>query len=163
MRAVTFTILLCILCLTVSCSSGTSSSSTASEIAPDSDSHLPTMVIRLPNGKAIRAEIATNPADQERGLMFRSSLAPDRGMLFVFPQSARYPFWMYHTFIPLDIIWMDANRTVVFISANTPPCQSERTQDCPNYGGNELSQYVLELAADQAAANGLKSGDRLQF
>ena len=121
------------------------------------------MLLTLPNGRAIRAEIATNPADQEHGLMFRSSLPPDRGMLFVFRQSGRYPFWMYHTLIPLDIVWMDTSRRVVFISAGTPPCPSEKTQDCPNYGGGEESQYVLELAAGQAAANGLKSGDRLQF
>ena len=158
MRACVFTILLCAACLAISCSP-----SRPSEAAADSESRLPTMLLTLPNGKTIRAEIATNPADQEHGLMFRSSLPPDRGMLFVFRQSGRYPFWMYHTLIPLDIVWMDTSRRVVFISAGTPPCPSEKTQDCPNYGGGEESQYVLELAAGQAAANGLKSGDRLQF
>jgi uncharacterized membrane protein (UPF0127 family) len=158
MRAFTFTILLCTFCLAMSCSG-----SRPSEASAESDSRLPTMLVTLPGGKAIRAEIATNAADQEHGLMFRTTLPPNRGMLFVFPQSGRYPFWMYHTLIPLDIVWMDASRKVVFVSANTPPCQSEKTQDCPNYGGGEVSQYVLEMAAGQAAANGLKPGDRLQF
>lgn len=157
MRAFTFTVLLCAACLAISCSGSRPSE------AAESDSRLPTMLVTLPSGKAIRAEIATNAADQEHGLMFRTNLPPDRGMLFVFPQPGRYPFWMYHTLIPLDIVWMDTSRTVVFVSANTPPCQSEKTQECPNYGGGETSQYVLELAAGEAAANGLKPGDRLQF
>ena len=131
---------------------------------PASDpARLPTIPVTLPNGKTIRAELATAPADQQRGLMFRAELASDRGMLFVFPQPDRRPFWMFQTKIPLDILWLDASRSIVFLSANTPPCPSDRPEDCPNFGGGEVSQYVLELAAGAAAANGLKIGDRLRF
>ncbi len=153
-------ILPAILCLV---SLAACSSSPTEGKGDEGGTQLATMPVTLPNGKTIRAELATDPASQERGLMYRTSLAPDRGMLFVFGEAGNYPFWMYHTLIPLDIIWMDSNRTVVYISADTPPCRSEKAEECPNYGGGERAQFVLELAAGQAAANGLKTGDRLRF
>ena len=70
---------------------------------------------------------------------------------------------MFQTLIPLDIIWMDQQGVVVEISADTPPCGSTNANDCPNYGGEAASQYVLELAAGQAAAHRLKVGDRITF
>lgn len=137
----------------LSCKSGNS----------EPETRLPTIPVTFPNGKAVRAELATDPSDQQRGLMFRTSLAPDRGMLFVFIQPGNHPFWMYQTLIPLDIIWMDASRRIVFLSANTPACPPEKGQNCPNYGGEHPAQYVLELAAGSAAALGLKIGDQLRF
>ncbi len=129
----------------------------------DPSTRLPTIPVTLPSGKVIRAELATNPLDQQRGLMFRTSLAPDHGMLFVFGSPGPRPFWMYHTLIPLDIIWLNQDRRIVFISANTPPCPSEKPEECPNYGGEVHAQYVLELAGGAAAAHGLKVGDTLRF
>ena len=145
--------------LVFSSSCSTRRSASQEEIA----SRLPTIPITLPNGKVIRAELAADPADQQRGLMYRTELPADRGMLFVFPQSGYHPFWMYHTLIPLDVLWLDRTRTIVFLSPKTPPCESEKPEDCPNYGGNSPAQFVLELAAGAAEAHGLKVGDRLQF
>lgn len=130
---------------------------------PQAETRLPTVPVTLPNGRQIRAEVATDPADQARGLMFRTRLDPDQGMLFVFPEPGRHPFWMYQTLIPLDIVWMDADHRIVFVSAGTPPCPPESGQNCPNYGGQQPAQYVLELPAGAAAAQGLKPGDRLAF
>jgi len=124
---------------------------------------LPAIPVTLPDGAVIRAELAATPADQQRGLMHRTRLASDRGMLFVFPEAVRRPFWMYSTLIPLDIIWMDTNHSIVFISANTPPCPPEKGTNCPNYGGSQPARYVLELAAGAGAGHGLKVGDRLRF
>lgn len=126
-------------------------------------SGLSTMPITYPNGTTIRAEVALNVLDQARGLMYRDELPTDRGMLFVFMDEAERSFWMYHTKIPLDILWMNANHEIVEISADTPPCPAERRDDCPSYGGNAYAQFVLEIAAGQAAANNLKVGDRLRF
>jgi uncharacterized membrane protein (UPF0127 family) len=122
-----------------------------------------TVPVTLPDGTVIRAEIAGTPQEHARGLMFRSSLPPDRGMIFNFPDVDRRPFWMFQTLIPLDIIWMDPEGAIVEISADTPPCESRQAADCRNYGGAAPSQYVLELAAGQAAAHGLKVGDRILF
>lgn len=132
--------------------------------SPDTSTELPTIPVTLPNGKVIRAELATEPRDQQRGLMFRTTLAPDRGMLFVFPAPAtNHPFWMYHTLIPLDILWIDSSRRIAFVSPQTPPCPSENPADCPNYGGQAVAQFVLELSAGSAAAHGLQPGDTLRF
>ncbi len=118
--------------------------------------------VTLPGGQVIHAEVVTDARDMERGLMFRQSLAPDAGMLFVYGQPGAYKYWMYQTLIPLDIIWMDSNRRIVEISANTPPCKVAR-DDCPTYGGNEPAQYVLELGGGAAARYGLKNGDTLRL
>ena len=118
--------------------------------------------VTLPGGQLIHAELAITPAQQQRGLMFRTSLAPDRGMLFVFQQEDKIPFWMFQTLIPLDMIWMDSHRRIVEISADTPPCKTDESQ-CPNYGGHEPAQFVLELNAGAAAKYHLKIGDELSF
>jgi len=118
--------------------------------------------ITLPGGQIIHAELATTPERLQRGLMFRTSLAPDRGMLFVFQQEDKVPFWMFQTLIPLDMIWMDSHRRIVEISADTPPCRTDESQ-CPSYGGHEPAQFVLELNAGAAAKYRLKIGDELSF
>ncbi len=119
--------------------------------------------VRLPNGQTILAELALTDAEQERGLMQRTELASDRGMLFLFDRPQILQFWMYQTLIPLDILWMGADRRITFISANTPPCRSPDPSACPVYGPREPAQFVLEIAAGQAARLGLKLGDRLDW
>jgi len=119
--------------------------------------------ITFPNGKTVIAETMLRDIDQMRGMMFRDSLAPDRGMLFVHPQEGNVPYWMYQVRIPLDIIWMDHDRKIVEISANTPACTSKSSRDCPSYGGHEKARYVLELAGGGAALYSLKVGETLSF
>ncbi len=120
------------------------------------------LTITLPGGQEIRAEVMTRPEDLMRGMMFRDSLAPDRGMLFVHTEPGRYSYWMFQCLIPLDIIWLDAARRIVEISADTPPCKGE-ARTCPSYGGNHDAVYVLELAGGMAARHGLKEGDTIRF
>jgi uncharacterized protein len=119
--------------------------------------------VRFPNGAKFRAEMAYKPYEITRGLMFRDSLPPDRGMLFLNKEPALYAFWMYNVRIPLDMIWMDSNRIVTEIVPDVPPCKSEKASECPKYGGRVRSQFVLEINAGLAAKNGLKPGDRLDF
>ena len=140
--------------LAAACSEGTRSSSYSGAL---------TIPVRLPNGAVIEAEPAATPQQQARGMMFRSGLAPDRGMLFLFPDERPRAFWMYNTLIPLDILWIGADRRIAFIAPHTPPCRSSVQAECPNYGEGVSAQYVLELAAGQAAAQGLQVGDRLTF
>jgi uncharacterized membrane protein (UPF0127 family) len=78
--------------------------------------------VKLPDGQIIVAETALGPEEMQRGLMFRESLAPDRGMLFVHTAEGQYPYWMYHCKIALDMIWMDRQRRIVEIAENVPPC-----------------------------------------
>ena len=131
--------------------------------ASSSQAQLPTTTVVLPNGSQIEAELAMTPEEQATGMMFRPHLAPDRGMLFVGDRAAPRSFWMYQCLIPLDIIWLDGARRIVEIVRDAPPCRDSDPQRCPSYGGRANSVYVLELAAGQAAAQGLKLGDRLDF
>jgi uncharacterized protein len=119
-------------------------------------------VVTLPGGQKVKAEVMIHPGDMGRGMMFRDSLAPDRGMLFLHRQSGRHTYWMYQVKIPLDIIWLDENRRIVEISANTPPCE-KGANECPHYGGKADSRYVLELAGGMARKFGLQEGHQLKF
>lgn len=119
--------------------------------------------VTFPNGVKINAETMRNEAELMRGLMFRESLAPGRGMLFIHPSESTFHYWMYQTKIPLDMIWMDHDRRIVEMSLDTPPCRSASATACPNYGGNFKSRYVLEVNAGIARKNGLKTGDTLDF
>jgi hypothetical protein len=118
--------------------------------------------VTLPNGREIRVEVMTRPEDLRRGMMFRDSLAPDRGMLFVHAAPGRYAYYMFQCLIPLDIVWLDASRRIVEISPNTPPCRAEASA-CPTYGGNYDVLFALELAGGMAEKYGLKVGDTLAF
>jgi uncharacterized membrane protein (UPF0127 family) len=105
----------------------------------------------------VRVEIADTAAARELGLMYRRHLAEYAGMLFVFKQSQQLTFWMKNTEISLDMIFADADGTVVGIVADAEPF-SERQL---SVDGN--SQYVLEVNGGFAQRHGIKPGDRLQF
>ncbi len=92
--------------------------------------------------------------------MFRESLPRDSGMLFLFPGAAVHKFWMKNTMIPLDMIWMDAQGKVLFVSANTPPCKAD---PCPNYGPDAPATSVLEIAAGMAKKEKVEVGTSVRF
>lgn len=123
--------------------------------------HLASTPVILPDGSEIQAEVAANFGERQRGLMSREFMPADQGMLFLFPSSGNWRFWMLNTLIPLDILWMNDDREIFFISADTPPCPAANS--CPTYGPNEASRYVLELNAGEAARRGLAVGDRLDW
>lgn len=105
-------------------------------------------------------EVAVSPEEKARGLMFRSELGSDQGMLFLYPDQARRFFWMKNTFIPLDIVWIDSTLTVIGITENVQPC---RDQACPRYESPAKVQYVLEVNAGSAEKIGLQNGDTFTF
>ncbi len=121
-----------------------------------------TQVVLLPDGAQVRAELMIEAIDLRRGMMFRESLAPDHGMLFLHPAPGQYKYYMYQVRIPLDIVWLDRDKRIVEIAANVPPCPT-RASECPQYGGSYAAMYVLELAGGVAAHHGLKTGDTLRF
>jgi uncharacterized membrane protein (UPF0127 family) len=114
----------------------------------------------LPDGYVVHVEIASDDATRQQGLMYRDTLARDRGMLFFFPESGNYPFWMKNTLIPLDMIWIDDQKRVVHVAANVPPCKAD---PCPSVPPNANARYVLEIAAGEAARHGLANGQTLKF
>lgn len=108
------------------------------------------------DGHLFAVEIAITPAEQEHGLMDRTSMAADHGMLFVFPDSQPRTFWMKNTLIPLDMLFFDANRHLVAIQAEAQPCKAD---PCQLYPSNTPARYVLELNAGTAAKLGAREGD----
>ena len=76
--------------------------------------------VKLPDGQKIGAEVERTSVDMQKGMMFRDSLARGRGMLFIHQTPGLYPYWMYQTRIPLDIMWMDSSHRIVEISPDTP-------------------------------------------
>jgi len=109
-------------------------------------------------GHHFAAELATDDASRQRGLMMRTSLASDHGMLFVFPRSGPQGFWMKNTLIPLDMLYFDDQRRLVSTQADVPPC---RADPCPTYPSSGPARYVLELAAGTARRIGAQPGDEL--
>lgn len=120
------------------------------------------VVIRMPNGAEVYAEVADTPEKRARGLMFRDSLPKDRGMLFTFAEPQAWTFWMKNTKIALDILWLDDKKRIVHIERNVPTCS--RTDDgCPQYQPNDPALYVLELAGGVADQLKLRRGMALAF
>ena len=107
------------------------------------------------------AEVAETPETQTRGLMERPVLAPNAGMLFIFPDVAPRAFWMMHTLIPLDMLFIAADGRIINIQDSAPPCQPPR--HCPLYHSTAPAKYVLEIAGGSAQAVGIRAGDRLHF
>ena len=119
-------------------------------------------MVKAPDGTVITAEIAATRPDRETGLMHRTTLARNTGMLFVFPADSPYPFWMKDTLIPLDMVWMDAGKRVIYVEKNAAPCPAIRLQ-CPSFGPSEPARYVLEISAGTADRLGIKPGASLSF
>jgi len=106
-------------------------------------------------------EIANDSSERSRGLMFRENLDSDKGMLFIFEKEGEYPFWMKNTLIPLDMIWINEAKEVVFISQNSQPCKEEAS--CPLINPGVNAKYVLEINAGISEKIGLKNGDKVKF
>ncbi|GIW57524.1 MAG: hypothetical protein KatS3mg083_469 [Candidatus Dojkabacteria bacterium] len=96
--------------------------------------------------RILKVEIADDVHERSQGLMFRQNLVNIDGMLFVFPYEANQSFWMKNTYIPLDIIFFDANKRFVHVAANAQPCV-ETDAVCPIYSADVPVQYVLETQA----------------
>jgi uncharacterized membrane protein (UPF0127 family) len=111
-------------------------------------------------GVILSVEIVTTPADQERGLSFRDSIPTDHGMLFVFQSEGMWGFWMKGMRFPLDIVWFDSQKRVVFMEQNLAPCTP---QSCPPYTPPVNTMYVLEVNAGFVQAHNVALGDAFSF
>jgi len=112
-------------------------------------------IVTMRGRPRFQVEIAATRAQQERGLMFRKSLAHDRGMLFTYAKPQRVAYWMKNTLIPLDIIYIAADGRILSIARNARPHDETPLAS----GGPVLG--VLELAGGRAAQLGILPGDRV--
>jgi len=136
-----------------------SPAATAQSAAPDARNPQgplePLSIDTAKGAVAFQVEIADDDAERERGLMYRTSLAPDRGMLFHFPEAAPRAFWMKNTYIPLDIIYIGADGRIVSIAAQTEPFNETPVPSA----GPALG--VLEIYGGRAAELGIAVGDQV--
>jgi uncharacterized membrane protein (UPF0127 family) len=110
------------------------------------------------NGQNISAQTAKTEPERERGLSGKTCLGPRQGMLFIFDKPAGYPFWMKDMRFNIDIIWISAEKKVVYEQKNLSPATYPRSFTNP-----DPAQYVLEIAAGQADQLGLKPGLQLYY
>ena len=123
------------------------------------ETELPTARVLLA-GQPFLVEVAHTQPQRTQGLMYREQLGADRGMLFLFPRSRRYAFWMKNTLIPLDILFLDRDFRVVRIHHNALPCERA---PCRHYPSGEWASNVIELNAGTARRLGVSDGSRLRF
>jgi uncharacterized protein len=137
-------------------------SKTKGQKTPEFVPELPITKVVLPNGTDIYAELALTPEETQKGLMFRTVLPKDRGMLFAFVQERNQTFWMKNTYIDLDIIFIGSDKRIVRVFSDVPRSYRDTpTSDVATVSAR--AQYVLELAAGVAKENDLKEGDSLHF
>jgi len=105
----------------------------------------------------IAVELAITPQQRQTGMMCRTKMAPDTGMLFLFARERRQSFWMKNTLIPLDMVFIDKDGLVVGIVETAKPL------DLRSRGVRARSQFVLELKGGEAARRGLRPGHRVEF
>lgn len=148
MKHPTPTLLVC-LALIAGCGDSSQPASTTSQPVAAAT---PAREVRMQLGtQTVTLEIADEPAERSKGLMFRSSLAADRGMIFVFPDEQERGFWMKNTYLPLDIIYIDAAKRIVSIKQMKPHDLSSTPSDGP-------AMFAIELNAGRAAQLGLSVG-----
>lgn len=101
--------------------------------------------LAAPDGRTVTVSVALarTPEEQRTGLMGRSSLVADAGMLFIFQESSVQSFWMKNTLVPLDIIFFDASGSVVS-SASMVPCPAESVT-CPFTLSQAPARFALEV------------------
>jgi len=118
--------------------------------------------IVTPNGTTIFVEIADSPDKRVQGLMLRPSMAPDRGMLFLFAGLGDQVFWMKNTLISLDILWLNESGSIIHLEAHVPIC-TRKDDGCPKYRSPYKSLQVLELNSGMAEKLDLSVGQRLKI
>jgi uncharacterized protein len=120
---------------------------------------LPTVTIHASCGEVrVWVEVADDPAEQAKGLMYRKTLGENRGMLFVYPEERELSFWMKNTLIPLSIAFIDSKRRIIDIQDMKP--LDDRP---PHYVSSEPAQYALEVNRGFFEKRGVKVGDRVEL
>lgn len=109
------------------------------------------------NQNIFKIAVAASPLQQQIGLMNRTQLPDDEGMLFPFTPARPVAFWMKNTLIALDMLYI-RNGIIREIKPNVPPCKAD---PCPTYPSAQLIDQVLELRGGLAEQLGIKVGDRV--
>jgi uncharacterized membrane protein (UPF0127 family) len=120
-----------------------------------------TIVVMFPSGKTIETEVADTPEKLLFGLAFRESLPPDSGMLYIFETSDRHRVKTKGFKIPVDMIWADESRRVVYLVEKAEPCPQD---PCPLYGPPPQNvRYIIQTPAGFVQQEQVVPGMELKF
>jgi uncharacterized membrane protein (UPF0127 family) len=135
----------------------------ATECPPDNLTSPPNLRLgsvafrEAPGAPAVEVEIADTPATERRGLMFRTELGADKGMIFAWTTNRPRSFWMQNTCIPLDMLFIAKDGTIAGILEQVPVLnEAPRTVGCP-------VAYVLEVNAGWTRRHGIKPGMKVDI
>jgi uncharacterized membrane protein (UPF0127 family) len=103
----------------------------------------------------ITAEVASTEADRSRGLMYRRMLPENRGMLFVFRETARHAMWMMNTYVPLSVAFIDASGTIINIEDMAPHTETP-------HGAARPAKYALEMNRGWFEKRRIAAGTRIE-
>jgi uncharacterized membrane protein (UPF0127 family) len=129
--------------------------------AGSAEAKMPTAKI---GSNQIKLEVAASEQEIQTGLMQRTSLPEDQGMVFLFHPPRPVNFWMCHTLIPLDMLFIEHGK-IKKIFHDVPPCKSPDCSNCANYPegkGMEVSE-VIEVNGGYAKRHNINEGDRVDL
>lgn len=115
----------------------------------------PIVEVKL-GSEVFRVETARTDEQHRQGLMHRQSLPDNGGMIFVYPDADRRSMWMKNTSIPLEVVWIDANRRVTGIDPLAP-------HDLTSVRSPGAVRWSIELPRGAAERVGLKVGDVIEI
>jgi uncharacterized protein len=112
----------------------------------------------------IKLEVAQTPKEIQHGLMGRTALEKDSGMVFLFKPASPTRFWMYNCFISLDMLFIKDGK-IMRICEDVPPCKSQDPSKCPTYPSDAdvTVTEVIEVNAGYCKKHGIKQGDTVKF
>ena len=153
------TLILCAAaCSPQSATGGTAAPAAANMVHPISGLQIiPLTVTSRGKQHNFRVEVARSESEQARGLMFRTAMGADEGMIFPMNPPRRDAFWMKNTVIPLDIIFIGSDRRILNIAANAVPYDERPLPSAGPVSG------VLELNGGRAAQLGIAPGDTVKW
>jgi uncharacterized membrane protein (UPF0127 family) len=136
----------------------TPSTAASATVSESEASRTPTVIITNSEGErvAVEVEIADNDAERQRGLMERTALAENAGMLFVFEREKPLAFWMKNTLIPLSVAYIDSNGRIVDIQDMEP-------LDETTHPSAEPARYALEVNQGFFAERGIEVGNEMEI
>jgi uncharacterized membrane protein (UPF0127 family) len=113
------------------------------------------------NGFNLAADVPITNDQFEKGLDIKDHIGENQGMLFIFKEPNKVPFWMHGMKFPIDIIWFDSNSNVVHIERNLQPCMTDLV--CPSYFPEKDALYVLETTAGFSERHNVKAGTHMNL
>ena len=162
MRALIFSLLLPLALLTPACSPQAAENAPTPAVTrtvhPVSGLEvIPLTITTLGKSHSFRVEVARTPQQQAQGLMFRTAMGPDEGMLFPYDEPRLLSFWMKNTVLSLDLVFIDEQHRIINVAENAVPySEASIVSDAPGIA-------VLELNGGRARELGLVAGSKVEW